>query len=48
MAKSMIGLFTMRRGKVVFVDTSALFAVANAKDKDHQKAKDFLIRLAQK
>ena len=47
MAKSMTGIFTMKRGKVVFVDTSALFAVANAKDKDHQKAKDFLIRLAE-
>jgi len=46
-AKSTIGIFMMKRGKVIFVDTGALFAVANAKDKDHQKAKDFLTRLAE-
>jgi len=32
----------MRKGKIIFVDTSALFAIANAKDEDHQKAKEFL------
>jgi len=35
----------MKKGKVIFVDTGALFAAANAKDKDHQKAKDFLTKL---
>ena len=47
MAKSMIGISTMKKGKVIFVDTGALFAAANAKDKDHQKAKDFLTKLAE-
>lgn len=37
----------MKKGKVIFVDTGALFAAANAKDKDHQKAKDFLTKLAE-
>ncbi len=47
MAKSMIDISTMKKGKVIFVDTGALFAAANAKDKDHQKAKDFLTKLAE-
>ena len=34
MAQSMIGISTMKKGKVIFVDTGALFAAANAKDKD--------------
>ena len=34
------------KGKIIFVDTGALFAVANAKDTDHQKARDFLFKLA--
>jgi len=46
-AKSTIGISTMKKGKVIFVDTGALFAAANAKDKDHQKAKDFLTKLAE-
>jgi len=46
-AKSMIDISTMKKGKVIFVDTGALFAAANAKDKDHQKAKDFLTKLAE-
>ena len=39
----------MKKGniKIIFVDTGALFAAANAKDKDHQKAKDFLTKLAE-
>lgn len=37
----------MKKSKVIFVDTGALFAAANAKDKDHQKAKDFLTQLAE-
>jgi len=28
----------MKKSKIIFVDTGALFAAANAKDKDHQKA----------
>ena len=47
MAKSTIGISTMKKGKVIFVDTGALFAAANAKDNDHQKAKDFLTKLAE-
>jgi predicted nucleic acid-binding protein len=35
------------KGKIIFVDTGALFAVANAKDTDHQKARDFLSELAE-
>jgi predicted nucleic acid-binding protein len=39
----------MKKGNIIFVDTGALFAAANAKDKDkdHQKAKDFLSKLAE-
>ena len=39
----------MKKGniKIIFVDIGALFAAANAKDKDHQKAKDFLTKLAE-
>ena len=47
MARSMIGTSTMRKGKIIFVDTSALFAIANAKDEDHQKAKEFLTKLVE-
>jgi len=39
----------MKKGniKIIFVDTGALFAAANAKDRDHQRAKDFLAKLAE-
>jgi len=39
----------MRKGniKIIFVDTGALFSAANAKDRDHQRAKDFLTKLAE-
>ena len=37
----------IKKGKVIFVDTGALFAAANTKDKDYQKAKDFLTKLAE-
>ena len=47
MAKTTIGTSTMKSGKIIFVDTGALFAAANAKDKDHQRAKDFLTKLAE-
>lgn len=47
MAESTIGTSTMKKGKVIFIDTGALFAAANAKDKDHQKAKGFLTKLAE-
>jgi len=47
MAKTTIGISTMKKGEVIFVDTGALFAAANTKDKDHQKAKDFLTKLAE-
>ena len=47
MAKSTIGISTMKSGKIIFADTGALFAAANTKDKDHQRAKDFLTKLAE-
>ena len=37
----------MRRDEIIFVDTSALFAIANAKDEDHKRARDFLSKLAE-
>ena len=39
----------MKKGniKIIFVDTGALFAAANAKDRDHQRTKDFLAKLAE-
>jgi predicted nucleic acid-binding protein len=42
----MIGTSTTSRDKLIFVDTSALFAVANAKDEDFKRARDFLSQLA--
>ena len=47
MVEITIGTSTMKKGKAIFVDTGALFTAANAKDKDHQKAKDFLTKLAE-
>lgn len=47
MAEITIGISMMKKGKVIFVDTGALFAAANTKDKDHQKANDFLTKLAE-
>lgn len=38
----------MKKGKIIFVDTSALFATANAKDVDHQKAKDKAVEYIEK
>jgi len=37
----------MSGDKLIFMDTSALFAVANAKDEDHKRARDFLSKMAE-
>ncbi|MEA3295077.1 MAG: PIN domain-containing protein [Euryarchaeota archaeon] len=46
MAKTMISTSTMK-GNIIFVDTSALFAIANVRDEDHRKAREFLSKLAE-
>lgn len=37
----------MKKNRAIFVDTSAHFAIANAKDLDHKVANEFLKELAQ-
>jgi len=37
----------MSGDKRIFMDASALFAVANAKDEDHERARDLLSKMAE-
>lgn len=41
-----IGIFMMKKCSLIFVDTSAHFAIANEKDIDHKGANAFLEKLA--
>jgi len=44
----MIGISMRKKGKIIFVDTSAHFALANVRDVDHKAAERFLHELATK
>ena len=43
----MIGISMMSRDKRIFMNASALFAVANAKYEDHKRARDLLSKMAE-
>jgi predicted nucleic acid-binding protein len=43
---TMIGIYMKKRNRDIFVDTIAHFAIANAEDVDHKRAKKFLQELA--